>query len=1320
MNEAGLNLLLTTNKFRRQREFWTDILSGELNTARFFGNGPARLKEDGREGEPGRHEIGIAEAVCGKLLKISKNSDVSLYILLLTAVKILIYKYTGEEDIAVLSPVNIHTATAETFNRTIVIRDCLNGELTFKESLLKVRQSTLEAYENQDYPLTRIVAQIGLPQTAGRFRVANISCSLGNIHGEDDGELDSAIAFRFVRIGERIAGTILFNRTFLSEQAVRSIAVHLTNILNDVLEDVNVKISAIEMLSPAELGFWLREFNRADVPYPKHLTITRLFEEQAGAAPDHIAVVCGDLEITYRELNERTGRLARRLNEKGVSRGDVVGIFGDNSIEIVIAMLAVLKSGAAYLPIDSDYPLDRIEYLLEDSRVKMLLVQETPPEGLKLRCEWMDVGRKEIYEQGGLAVENPSHPQDIAYIIYTSGTTGRPKGAQITHQGLVNYIWWAKKVYVGDERLDFPLYSSISFDLTVTSIYTPLITGNKIVIYRGDDKFDRIKKAISENKVGIMKLTPTHLKILAELDCSASGIRKLIVGGENLRADLARKISAQFGDQIEIYNEYGPTETVVGCMIYRFDPAKDPAGSVPIGTPADNVRIYILDRYQKPVPRGAVGEIHISGDGVAKGYINKPELTSEKFIPNPFIPGKMMYKSGDLAKMLPDGNLEYIGRIDNQVKIRGYRIEPGEIESCLLQMASVRQAVVIGGEDGDGNKDLCAYVVAANHTGIGDIRDYLGAVLPEYMIPSRFYRIDRIPVNINGKVDREALLEIQDRMGMDDEYAAPRNEAEEKLAEIWSQVLAIEKVGIHDSFFALGGDSIKAIQVSARMQKFQMKVRLHDILQHPTIGELSAYVQTNRRETDQGPVSGKVELSPAQKWFFQRKLPDRHHYNQAVMLRGNSFDGAIVKRVFAKLMEHHDALRMVYRIKGDQVLQICRGWEDGPFDLDIIDLRGMPSGIDVIPAKATDLQGSMNLEKGALVKLGLFLTDQGDHLLIAIHHLVVDSVSWRIILEDFYQGYRQAVHHEAITFQPKTDSFQAWTEQLNLYADSAELLSEIEYWNGFKDYDPRLFSKENIREDCKRKGRRTFTVSLNQKYTEMLLKETHKAFNTEISDLLLTALGLSVKEITRKDKIIVALEGHGREELFKNIDISRTVGWFTSIYPVMLDLSQSDDLSYLIRYIKEGLRRVPNKGVGFGILKYMTDSTDKEPDAFNIRPEISFNYHGQVEGDLQNELFRESNLAAGMMTGIHSECEYPLDINGRVTDRQLTLKLYYDGSIYSESTAGRLMGSLIMHLQRIIDFCATHQEITPTPSDLGDPNISLEELEKITELIEKL
>ena len=630
---------------------------------------------------------------------------------------------------------------------------------------------------------------------------------------------------------------------------------------------------------------------------------------------------------------------------------------------------------------------------------------------------------------------------------------------------------------------------------------------------------------------------------------------------------------------------------------------------------------------------------------MARGYLNRPELTAERFVENPLVPGERLYRSGDLVRWLPGGELEYLGRIDDQVKIRGHRIEPGEVEACLLKHPSVREAVLIPRKSSSGSWELVAYLVGEDGAwSPRELRSFMARSLPDHMIPSYFVALESLPLTPNGKVDHRALPEPTEQLVRESPYEKPVTEVEMALAAAWQQVLQLERVGIRDNFFELGGDSIKAIQIAARLHEQQLRFEMKDLFRHPTIAELAPLTRRLEVKREQGPMEGEVPLTPIQHWFFEQPLEAPHHYNQSMMLyRAEGWDPSRVEAAFERLVEHHDALRMIYELEGERVRQRCRGLEEGPFfTLDCVDVRGEADPAGRIEETAEGLQAGLDLEKGPLVRLGLFATDEGDHLLIVIHHLVVDGVSWRILLEDLETLYGGGVLPE------KTSSYREWAEGLIRYGESREAAKEEVYWQEIEQQEIPSMPRDRESREVHRFGNsRTEVVTLDEATTSQLLTEAHQAYRTEINDLLLAALSLAIREWSGADQVAIHLEGHGREEILPEVDLTRTVGWFTSIYPVVLPV-RTEDPGTVIKEVKETLRRVPHKGVGYGVRRYLQGKRGK------LQPGISFNYLGQLD---QTGAISFSTLPGGDPIHLENRRAHDIEITGVVLNQQMNIEV---------------------------------------------------------------
>jgi amino acid adenylation domain-containing protein/non-ribosomal peptide synthase protein (TIGR01720 family) len=906
-----------------------------------------------------------------------------------------------------------------------------------------------------------------------------------------------------------------------------------------------------------------------------------------------------------------------------------------------------------------------------------------------------------------------SRADNLAYVMYTSGSTGKPKGVMTTHRNIVRVVKNTNYIDITDEDVLLQL-SNYAFDGSTFDIFGALLNGAKLVLIDKESVIDMIKlpKLIIDAKISVLFITTALFNVIVDMNIQClENIRKVLFGGERVSMEHVEKAFNILGKD-RLIHMYGPTENTVFTTYYPINKIDLKLGTVPIGSPISNTQVFVLGDGSSMQPIGVPGELCIREDGLARGYLNNPELTAEKFVDNPFLPGEKMYRTGDLVKWLPDGNIEFLERMDNQVKIRGFRIELGEIENHLLKHSQVKETIVLAKEDQDNNKYLYAYILGEGKLTTDQLRDYISKDLPDYMIPSYFIQLEEMPLTPNGKIDRKALPEPQGIINMGIEYVAPKNKKEEILVKVWKDVLKVERVGLKDNFFSLGGDSIKAIQVLSRLNNYGLKLELRHLFENPIIEELSIYVENASRKIKQDIIQGEVNLTPIQNWLFKQKFEDKNHFNQAVMLYNKEkFDENVIKRLLKKLVEHHDALRMVFRTQGEKIIQYNKGLAGELYSLKVIELTNKENYHEKIEKEANIIQRSLDLENGPLIKLGLFKTGEGDYLLIVIHHLVVDGVSWRIILEDFATGYIQALNDEEIKFTSKTDSFKDWSNELSIYANSNELLKELDYWRKLEKSDINPIIKDRAIEERKFRDNTSIRIELTEKETEKLLKKTNNAYNTEINDILLTSLGLAVKEWTEEDKILINMEGHGREAIIKDIDITRTVGWFTSQYPIILDMGGDKDISYRIKSVKEIMRQIPNKGINYGILKYLTSPENKKDLNFNRKPEINFNYLGQFDMDLGK--IDISGISTGEMVSPDKSSNYSIDVNGMIMNQKLILDFMYNNGEYEKITIGKLTESFKKNIIGIIEHCAAKNNSERTPSDFTESNIKFEDLEYV-------
>jgi amino acid adenylation domain-containing protein len=924
------NRLLISSEMKKQEAFWLKEFEGDIPVFNLPTDYPLPLVRS-FAGDVVRIQSGAEDTRA--INALASGEKTTMFILLLALFYVLLSRLSAQEEVVVGTPTagrrhaDLYSIIGM-FVNTLALKGSPKGEHPFIEFLRELKERILEAFENQDYQFETLVEKVVKDRDSGLNPLFDVMFSLRNAAGGlkieipglklTEQQYDRGTAkFGLTLIAEEVEENLIFSFEYCTDlfraETVETFASYFKMIISSVLSNPGAKISGISIISDEEKARMLYDFNDTETVYPADKTIHRLFEEQVMKTPGITALSHKD-EMTYGELNKKANQLARVLRGKGVKAGSVVGIMAEPSPEMITGLLAVLKAGGAYSPVDPGYPAKRVEFMIKNGNTQLLLIQDRFSNRNGITAEMIVLEDKIHYNGDGTDLVNVNSPGDPVYIIYTSGSTGAAKGILLEHKGVVNYVKWAEKNYLKEEKIDFPLYSSLSFDLTVTSIYVPLVSGNKILVYDRDDREFVIEKIVNDGKAGIIKLTPTHLGILAQLPLNPEkkSIKKMIVGGEELTTEIAGRIYGLFGGDIEIFNEYGPTEATVACMIYEYNPARDSRISVPIGVPIDNAKIYILDERQKPVLPGVPGELCVSGDGLARGYLNRPRLTAEKFINNPFVPGGLIYRTGDTARWLPDGNVEFLGRMDDQVKIRGHRLEPGEIEYHLLTHEDIKEASVIAKEDtaGSGGTFLCAYLISRREPTVSELREYLSAKLPSYMVPSYFVFLEKMPLTASGKINRKALPEPEPRASED--YTTPENDIEKRLVEELQAVLGIDRVGIHDNFFQVGGDSVKAIQVSSRLIRSGLKLQIRDIFRTPTIRELSRCIKQSGPVIDQGPVEGEVKLSPIQQWFFQNNFSEMYHFNQSVMIYNQKgFLEKKIRDIFTEIVKHHDALRIV-------------------------------------------------------------------------------------------------------------------------------------------------------------------------------------------------------------------------------------------------------------------------------------------------------------------------------------------------------------------------------------------------------------------------
>jgi len=1284
---AWQNKVLSGDNLKKHQQYWTGKLSGELPVL----NLPTDYARPTIQTYNGHTFSYVFEQdVSSELDTFCRKNEVSMFATLLTSLKVLLYHYTTQEDIIIGSPIagRNHPDLEDQIGfyvNTLVLRDRVDGNKTFIKLLNSVKQTTIDAYEYQAYPFDLLVEKLNIKRDVSRSPVFSVMMVLQNNTSQEielnnleilpfeyeTGISQFDLTLNFSENTKNLCLDINYNTDLFAKNTIVRMALHFNELLRSVLNNSDQLVSNINMLTEPERKQILIEFNDTIKDYPENKTIVNLFEEQVEKTPDNTALICQNKVFSYKELNKEANQLAHYLIDTyQIQPEDLIGVIADRSDKMIISLLGILKAGGAYLPIDPAYPKQRIDFIKQDSNCKVILSEKD-------------------FRSKSNKIDNPKQnisTNNLAYVIYTSGSTGDPKGVMIEQSGFVN-MCLAQICGFGISESDHVLqFASPSFDASLSEIFMALLKGAALVLISKDTINDpeEFVNYLETNQVSVVTFPPVYLNALNKHPLPT--VKTIITAGEPaVTSDVNF-----YGKHKTYFNAYGPTESSVCTTYYKADPKITYQEAVPIGKPITNLSVFILNEALNPVPVGVSGEICISGRGLARGYLNRPELTNEKFVKNPFLPGALLYQTGDLGKWLPDGNILFLGRKDDQIKIRGHRIELGEIENKLRQHPLVKDGFILAKEFEKKPKELVAYFIAHSNIESWELKKFLNERLPDFMIPAFFMQLEQFPLTVNGKINKKRL---PDPMQSDDitchsDDTPPKNEMQELFVKLWQHILNKEKIGIYDNFFDIGGDSIRAIQFISHLKQENLKLKVKEIFQYPTIMQLSEKVIKTVHK-DQDAVTGVVPLTAITSWFFKEFTYDPFHFNHSELFYAKEgFNEEALRKVFVKIQAHHDGLRMTYKLIDGKVIQEIQGL-DHPLYFQKIDLRNTEKADENLEYQIARLQASLDLEKGPLMKAALFKLNDGDRLLIVLHHLIVDGISWRILLEDIVHGYQQYLSEKIITLPFKTNSIKDWAENIQLYSTSDSLLKEIDYWHKIESTPTGILPCDFETGDTQHKNlmqnTSTIGLTLSGSETNLLTTKLTHIFNTSLHEILLTCLAYAMKKWHGEQKTLITLEGHGRPEIFKNIDVSRTVGWFTCTYPVILESPDLEDTSKQIETIKQILRRIPNEGLGYNILKYITPQKNKKGLKFNLQPSISFNYLGHFT-DTGTELFKIAENSPGHSISKNAKIIHAIDINAVIEKQKLQLYIMFDTKRYQMETIKKMMMNFEDKLKQIIAF----------------------------------
>uniref|UniRef100_UPI0009EC47EB non-ribosomal peptide synthase/polyketide synthase n=1 Tax=Pseudomonas sp. NBRC 111119 TaxID=1661034 RepID=UPI0009EC47EB len=1309
----------------RQLDYWTATL-GEEHPVLELQLDHARPAMPSYRGT--RYDFVVDQGLVAKVRSAAQQQGVTLFMFLLGAFNVLLHRYTGQGDLRVGVPIaNRNRAEVEGligfFVNTQVLRCQFDAQTRVSELLQSVKAAALGAQAHQDLPFEQLVEALQLERNLSHTplfqvmynhqpQVADIT-SVSTASGLELSQVQwqsRTTQFDLTLDTFEKAGTLHAALTYATDlfrpATIERMAQHWLRLLQAMVDDPSQRVGDLPMLEPALLHQVVHEWNQTAVDYPLQQCVHTLIEAQVERTPDAPAVLFGARQLTYAQLDARANQLAHWLIARGAGPDSLVGICVDRSLEMVIGLLAILKAGAAYVPLDPEYPADRLAYMIEDSAISVLLTQGIVADGLPIdgvELVRLDQAGAWLDSMPGTPPGVAVAPEHLAYVIYTSGSTGRPKGAGNSHRALVNRLCWMQQAYVlgaGDVVLQ---KTPFSFDVSVWEFFWPLMTGARLVLAAPGAHRDpeQLMCTIVEYQVTTLHFVPSMLQAFIHHPGveRCSSLARIVCSGEALpldaQAHVLRKLPA-----VGLYNLYGPTEAAID--VTHWTCVDEGAGSVPIGKPIANLRTLVLDDALNPVPPGAAGELYLGGVGLARGYHRRPGLTAERFVPCPNHAGERLYRTGDKARQRPDGTLEYLGRLDHQVKLRGLRIELGEVENQLVQHPGVREAVVLVVD----NRHLVAWIVMQAEAQVAGwqtlLKNWLLGRLPEFMVPGTLVNMAALPVTANGKLDRRALPAPQ--LHEHAEYAAPQTPIERALADIWQALLGVSQVGLDDNFFDLGGDSIISMQAVSRARQVGIALNPRDLFQYQTLRSLAVVAtSTQAVQVDQGPLAGDVLLTPVQHTFFEQQVPVRHHWNQSLLLRPRQpLQAQWLAQALEALVTRHDALRLRFE-KSDA------GWRQWHAQAQGKDLLWLANGEDdeALGGLYDNAQLSLDLLDGPLFRALLVdMADGSQRLLLVIHHLVVDGVSWRILLDDLQHAYRQLARAEAVALPAKTSSYQAWAAHLAEHA--ASLGQQLPYWLSQQaDADLPCAAPQG---EMTQRLERKVEVRLDAAITRLLLQVAPAAYRTQVNDLLLAALAHSVCAWSGQTAMAVQLEGHGREDFSGTLDLTGTVGWFTSLFP--LRLQPGANLGETVRQVKEQLRAVPDKGMGFGVLRYLGEASQRQALAAMAEPRITFNYLGQFDRQFdETALFVPAQASGGMAQDPHAPLANWLTVEGQVYEGELRLQWGYSEAMFDEAAITTLAEAYLASLRAIIEHCCQVPAGQATLSDFPMARLNQQQLD---------
>jgi amino acid adenylation domain-containing protein/non-ribosomal peptide synthase protein (TIGR01720 family) len=1312
----------------RQLEHWRQALSGvplvlDLPTDK---PRPPRPSHRGL-----RASRAITPELTAEFRQLATRHGVTAFTAMIAVFSIVLSRHAGQQSFAVGTATSGRNRTETEsliglFANPVAIPLDVPDDASVAHVLRGTGAAVFGAMDHQDVPFERVLTELNAPRsmsrgpvfqvlvqwgTSGRagWRLPGITTQVVSLpFGSAKADLtlvgvDGADSIEFELIGE----AELFETSTL-----RRLLDHFVNALTQIVADPTVVVSGVDMIDAQERHLLTREWAGSVGDHPSDATLGELFEQIAEQHPHAAALAGSQGSLTYQQLEQDANRLAHLLRARGVGVDDRVGIALPRSFDLIVAMLAIVKAGGACLALDPANPPARNALLVSDADPAVVI---TTTANLPALATANPCDQPLILDDPAVQADLDDRPavpppalatrDSLAHICYTSGSTGTPKGVGLTHRGIVRLVRGHHPAAYSHGQTCL-LLAPIAFDVSLMEVWGSLINGARLVVPpAGKLDIPDIAELLREYHVTTLGLITPMFHQLVQHDIHALiGVRNLLIGGDSIApAAFAAPLRACPG--LTAIACYGPTEnTTITTSIATTDHSAVGA-RVPIGRPIPHTTAYVLDEHLRPAPIGVTGELHAGGHGVARGYLNLPSATADRFLPDPYsdIPGARMYRTGDLARWRETGVLDFLGRVDNQVKIRGFRIELGEIEACLTQHPRIAEAVAVARDDHSGHKRVLAYLVPAagtapDHTDLAGpaVKHFIQQTLPEYMTPASVTVLPRLPLTPHGKVDRAALPDptVTEPAGTS-QPSSPRTPAEHILVRIWQNVLGTSPVGIHDNFFDLGGDSILSIRIASEARQNGIPLTSAHLFDHQTIAELAEFAPgtaatgtttSDVEAPEQHAITGDVPLTPIQHWFTTQGYA-AGSFNQAVRLVWDAqVDPGALRRALDGLLTHHDALRLRLTRDGSNWRQHIAAPEAVDL-LEVVDLgTTAEAGQEaVIGEAAARAQARVDVTGGPLLRAVLLRgCHGGDQVVIVIHHLAVDTVSWEFILEDLATAYQSLAAGQPVRLPTKTTSFQTWARELADRAASGRFADEGRFWQDYPGTVPPLPVDRPCGAGTVSDIATVLTV-LGKDHTRALLRKVPLAVDAHINDVLLTALAIALRGWTGCCDHVIDLEGHGRQILGADLDVSRTVGWFTSIHPVRLGLPPTADPLECLAAVRDHMRTIPNRGTGYGVVRYLRSGQSAR--LASSPAQLIFNYHGQItSGSGQGP--RRMLADAGPEIDPRAARRYLLEVTAAVRDESLRVSWTYPPTTYNAATVASIAENLITSLTTLIDSCS--------------------------------